>query len=555
MGRHPIPSTLLDSRVAIVGTSGSGKTHTALGMAELLLEDGARVCMVDALGVCWGLRSNAAGDGPGYPVVIFGGRHADVPINEAAAKPLAGMVAEGSFSAVLDLSELGSLGARRRFMRDFLEGLYAANKDPLHLILDEADLWAPQKPIEPAAAILQARVDEVVRRGRVRGFIPWLITQRPAVLSKDVLSQADVLIAMKLTSSQDRNAIGAWIEGQADREEGKRILAALPSLPVGEGYVWAPGVGMLDRVAFPRNRTFDSSRTPKRGERRRAPTSLAEIDTDAMRAALSEAVAEAAENDPKALRSRIAELERQVKAKASDAKAHALIEAARTEGYAEGLRDGRQQAVGLMRSGVDALVSTLDRMHDAPRPVTSPEFATVTSPQVKHEASVCVSAQVGKRPARTGAELRILKVLAQRHPARFTEAQWATLAGMKRTGGTWGTYKSRLRTAGYLEEGDGLFGCSAAGLEAAGELPPGPQTPEEVQAMWRAAVGGGAARMLDALIAAFPAALSRTELADRLGMAATGGSFGTYLSRLKSNGLVEVEGRTVKASAILWTRP
>ena len=28
-----------------------------------------------------------------------------------------------------------------------------------------------------------------MRRGRVRGFIPWLIMQRPAVLHKDVLSQ------------------------------------------------------------------------------------------------------------------------------------------------------------------------------------------------------------------------------------------------------------------------------------------------------------------------------------------------------------------------------
>ena len=29
---------------------------------------------------------------------------------------------------------------------------------------------------------------------------------------------------MKLTASQDRDAIGGWIEGQADRAEGKRIL-------------------------------------------------------------------------------------------------------------------------------------------------------------------------------------------------------------------------------------------------------------------------------------------------------------------------------------------
>lgn len=35
---------------------------------------------------------------------------------------------------------------------------------------------------------------------------------------------------MKLTSSQDRDAIGGWIEGQADRAEGKRILGRVAAL-------------------------------------------------------------------------------------------------------------------------------------------------------------------------------------------------------------------------------------------------------------------------------------------------------------------------------------
>ena len=76
-----------------------------------------------------------------------------------------------------------------------------------------------------------------MRHGRVRGLAPWLITQRPAVLHKDVLSQADALVSMKLTSAQDRAAVGRWLEGQADRAEGRRILAALPGLRQGEGWV------------------------------------------------------------------------------------------------------------------------------------------------------------------------------------------------------------------------------------------------------------------------------------------------------------------------------
>jgi hypothetical protein len=93
-------------------------------------------------------------------------------------------------------------------MAAFSEALYEANEEPLHLVLDEADLWAPQRPIKGWEGLL-GHIEEVVRRGRVRGFIPWLITQRPAVVHKDVLSQADILIAMKLTASQDRDAIGA----------------------------------------------------------------------------------------------------------------------------------------------------------------------------------------------------------------------------------------------------------------------------------------------------------------------------------------------------------
>jgi uncharacterized protein len=104
---------------------------------------------------------------------------------------------------------------------------------------------------------------------------------------KDVLSQADILIAMKLTASQDRDAIGAWIEGQADRQEGKRILGDLPRLQRGEGYLWAPSHGLLGRIAFPPIRTFDSSRTPKRGERIAIPRTLAEVDLTAIVTALA----------------------------------------------------------------------------------------------------------------------------------------------------------------------------------------------------------------------------------------------------------------------------
>ena len=102
-----------------------------------------------------------------------------------------------------------------------------------------------------------------------------------------MLSQADILVSMKLTSSQDREAVGRWIEGQADRAEGRRILAALPRLSRGEGYVWAPSDSVLARVQFPRSRrwTAPARRSGRSGADIR-PRTLAAVDLEGIRATL-----------------------------------------------------------------------------------------------------------------------------------------------------------------------------------------------------------------------------------------------------------------------------
>jgi polynucleotide 5'-kinase involved in rRNA processing len=46
-----LPAEAFDERIAIVGTAGSGKTYAAKGFVERLLESGARVAIVDPLGV------------------------------------------------------------------------------------------------------------------------------------------------------------------------------------------------------------------------------------------------------------------------------------------------------------------------------------------------------------------------------------------------------------------------------------------------------------------------------------------------------------------------
>ncbi|TPN34740.1 MULTISPECIES: hypothetical protein [unclassified Mesorhizobium] len=138
-----------------------------------------------------------------------------------------------------------------------------------------------------------------------------------------------------------------------------------------------------------------------------------------------------------------------------------------------------------------------------------------------------------------GAERKPLALLAAAYPAGYTEAQWASLAGFKRTGGTWSTYKSRLRTKAAIEQRGDLWFATQAGVDAiGGDVPTMPRTPDERLAMWKGKIAG-VGPMLDALRNHYPHLISRTDLAFRLGLAPGGGTFGTYLSRVRSNDLIE----------------
>lgn len=75
-----IPSAALLQHVAILGKTGSGKTYTANGLVEGILDDKRRLAVVDPTGAWWGLRSSADGKAAGYPVIVLGGQHGDAPL-------------------------------------------------------------------------------------------------------------------------------------------------------------------------------------------------------------------------------------------------------------------------------------------------------------------------------------------------------------------------------------------------------------------------------------------------------------------------------------------
>ena len=61
--------------------------------------------------------------------------------------------------------------------------------------------------------------------------------------------------------------------------------------------------------------------------------------------------------------------------------------------------------------------------------------------------------------------------------------------------------------------------------------------------------------MLDVLIDRYPAGVSRAELAQAVDMEATSGTFSTYLSNLRSNGLTTEYSGPITADPILFQEP
>ena len=557
---QPIPKEALDDRLAFVGTAGSGKTYNAGSGVERLLAAKARAVIIDPLGVWWGLRLNADGTtASAFDIPIFGGMHGDLALTEHAGALIGETVAGMAESCILDLSQIGTKAGERRFMLAFLTALYrGVNGSPVHLIIDEADMWAPQRLLdkEGEAAKLLGMMETIVRRGRVKGFIPWLITQRPAVLSKDVLSQADGMIAFKLTASQDRDAIGAWIEGQADKQQGKNILASLPSLERGRGVVWIPTRGILETAAFPKKMTFDSSRTPKRGEKKRDAT-LRPLDLGKLKDRLSKVEAETKANDPKALKTEIAVLKRDLAAKAPaaapviDAKA---VNDAYQNGLAEGLARGESRAKA-------ALASVETRLKDA-LTVAGASIGSLDSPMPAPSSRRHATAP----PAKVNGNVRPLPARAAARADGLTAPQrrvMTSLAFWKSIGHETPTREQVAAVAGY-RPGSGNFNNLIGGLSTMCQTTvptPGrlslnvefePLSPDQARdKLW--SVFENPQRKLVEAAKEVDGDLSRDELATNAGYAPGSGNFNNITGKLSS---MDVLRRTATGRVALsdWAR-
>jgi uncharacterized protein DUF87/helicase HerA-like protein len=563
-----LPTDAVTQTFAILAKRGVGKTYCASVLVEELLKAGLHAVVVDPIGVWWGLRASADGLRPGLPIVILGGDHGDIPLDVAAGQQIADLIVDEGLAAVLDLAHLRK-GEQVRFMTDFAERLYHRNRQPLQLVLDEADAFAPQRPQKGQERMLGA-VEDLVRRGRARGIGVTLVTQRSAVLNKDVLTQAEVLIALRTIAPQDRDAIDAWIKVHGTPAQRDELMRSLPSLPIGTAWFWSPGwLDVFCRVPIRRRETFDSSATPLVGTPVQPPKQLAAVDIARLRERIAATSAQAKADDPRELRRRIADLERQLATRAPAPLVEQIIERVEVPVIGDEQVERLEQVVSQLSELGAQLVTTAHEIAAAlagvaaapPSPTSNgrisqstptPPPARATAPPPRPLDPPNGTAPASVLSLRAG-ERRMLQVLARHAPLKVTRAQLGTLAKFTHTGGTFGAYFGTLKRHGLIAEAEGSVQITQAGLDELGtDMPAQPHTTAELLAIWRTALRGGERKLLDELVASYPASLTREELGERTGYTASGGTFGAYLGTLRRNGLVTVDGDEVRASATLF---
>ena len=524
MSALAIPLDALAQHVVIVGKTGSGKSYAARGMVERLLEARRRVCIVDPTGVFWGLASNAAGDGPGFPVAIFGGDHGHLPLTPDNAAATARVIAENAFAAVLDVSDL-SMADRYRWGEAFFRELHLRNRSVLHLIIDEADEFARQQPLPEGRRVLH-EVDRIVRRGRVKGFRVMMISQRPAVLHKNVLSQANTLIAMRLPAPQDRRAVEDWISGQADEAQGREMMSSLSGLTRGVGWVWAPEIDLLDRYAFPPIATYDSMRAPDDGEVLGDPAVLAEVDLSALRAALADDTAASATTRPP-------------RATGPDPQVIAL------EAEVRQIRERLAAAELARRLAFDRLraIADLMRLPIADEQINGQPQAMSADLKPPNISPPPLNGEVSNQDLPRAVK-RLHAAFASVYPRALTLRQAATLAGLSvRSSAFRPTSKALVESDMLVRRGDDLYVSAMPSLVT-------PRDPKALLEMWSSRFPPATARMLRTIVDAWPQAVERENIAQMSDVSITSSGFQAGLRSLAVNDLIAPAGNGWRASDV-----
>ncbi|MFN7311423.1 MAG: helicase HerA domain-containing protein [Vampirovibrionales bacterium] len=223
-------------RDAILASSGMGKSYLTGVLLEETLENGTLVCIIDPEGEHFTLAEK-------YPCLIIGGEHAHVPFDPAGVELYIEAMITTGLSTIFDLSDFIDTEQQDYYaiIGDALFRLEQKYRRKVRLVVEEAQIYAPQNGGGGAGKKKNKGLDaitvsqRIAKRGRKRALDSLWATQRPASLSKDILSQCNRFWFGGITSELDYKAIKPFLT------EAGISFQDIKSLQPGEFFYYAKG--------------------------------------------------------------------------------------------------------------------------------------------------------------------------------------------------------------------------------------------------------------------------------------------------------------------------
>ncbi len=231
-------------RDAILASSGMGKSYLTGVILEETLETGGLVCVIDPEGEHFTLAAR-------YPMLIIGGEHGHLPIEEDALDLYIETMLQGRLSIVFDLSDFLDHEQQHLYgvIADHLFNLEQKYRTKVRMVVEEAQIYAPQRMAATSTKRGKKNLKDpvqasqkIAKRGRKRAIDSLWATQRPASLNKDILSQCNRFWFGGITSEQDYKAIKPFLN------EAGISFADVKALNPGEFYYFGKGETKLVKV-------------------------------------------------------------------------------------------------------------------------------------------------------------------------------------------------------------------------------------------------------------------------------------------------------------------
>lgn len=221
---------VMTGRGCVIGQSGSGKSYLVGVISEELCRNNLPFIIIDTEGEYRNLKSR-------FDAIWVSSDKASDLNFEVNYSGLLRKSIDDSIPIIFDVSdESDSSGLVSKVLNKLYE-LETEIHKPYLVIVEEADKFAPQVVRSKEMNI----IEELSVRGRKRGIGLLIATQRPANVSKNVLSQCSYGFIGRMTIQNDINAIDILLED----EENKKILTRLN---VGEFVSFGLGFNGMVRV-------------------------------------------------------------------------------------------------------------------------------------------------------------------------------------------------------------------------------------------------------------------------------------------------------------------